>query len=233
MDKKIEKFVKEVKTALGENLKSFILYGSAAADDRYKTSDFNTLIVVKDCDTVTMKSLSLPFKKWIKTGNPAPLLFTGKRIVNADDIFPIEFLDIKENHIVLAGEDVFKKIKIRTQHLRLEIERELQGSVLRLRQAYILTGGNSRDVIKLIRGSVSTFVVIFKAILRLYGKKVPAKKWDIIMNMPKNFNLNHSIFADALALKEGRETVADANMFFSTYMAEIEKVNLIIDRFKK
>ncbi|PKL92705.1 MAG: hypothetical protein CVV21_02815 [Candidatus Goldiibacteriota bacterium HGW-Goldbacteria-1] len=233
MDKKIEKFIKEVKTALGENLKSFILYGSAASNDSYKTSDINTLIVVKECDTVTLKSLSAPFKKWIKTGNPAPLLFTYDRIKYADDIFPMEFLDIKENHVMLFGDDIFKKMKIRTQHLRLEIEREMKGSILRLRQAYILTGGNSRDVIKLIRGSVSTFVVIFKAILRLYGKKVPAKKWDIIMNMPKNFKLNHSIFADALALKEGRETVADANMFFSTYMAEIEKVNLIIDRFKK
>ncbi|HNZ29815.1 MAG TPA: hypothetical protein PLB12_02380 [Candidatus Goldiibacteriota bacterium] len=233
MDNKLEKFVKEVKEALGQNLKSFILYGSAAADDRYKTSDLNTLIVVKDCDIVTLKSLHGPFKKWKKTGNPLPLLFTYERIKYADDIFPIEFLDIKESHALLAGEDIFKKMKIRTQNLRLEIEREMKSAILRLRSAYVLTGGSGKEVIKLMRDSVTTFTVIFKAIIRLYGKKAPVKKWDIIMNMPKNFKVNHSIFADVLALKEGRATVADANIFFSAYMAEIERVNMIIDRFKK
>jgi predicted nucleotidyltransferase len=235
MKETLEKFSKDLQHILGGNLRSFILYGSAAAGDLYKTSDYNTLIILNDPDTASLKNISGPVKKWVKKGNPPPLVFTYDRFLKSDDIYPIEFLDMKDHNKVLAGEDVLKKMKIKSGNLRLEIERELKSKLIRLRQAYLMTGGKPAEVKKLMRDSVSTFIILFKAILRLYGKKVPAKKSEVIGVTSKLLKLNGLLFAEILTLKEGRDAFGngEAEARFGAYMDEIEKVNALIDKFKK
>src|SRR6056297_683308 len=110
MDAKLEKFADKIKEHMGNNLESFVLYGSAATGETYRDSDYNTLLIVKKLDLKNLKKASGTIKKWVRKGNPVPLIFTHDRILKSDDVFPLEFSDIKENHRVVRGKDVFKNI---------------------------------------------------------------------------------------------------------------------------
>ena len=98
-----EELTERLKETLGPNLKSVVLYGSAAADDRTRVfSDYNVLVVVGEMGLETLKHLGPIARKWGAAGNPTPLLFTEQRLRDAGDVFPIEFLDIKKkNYFVL------------------------------------------------------------------------------------------------------------------------------------
>ena len=207
MDKKLLKFSEEIKKALGNNLKSFVLYGSAATGEQYKTSDFNTIIILDDINYEGLTAISRAVKKWVKQGNPVPLIFTAASIERSTDVFPLEFTEIKENHHVIYGADLFEKIEVSTSNLRLECERELKSSMLRLSQAYIMTEGNPKNIKKLMRDSISTVTALFKGVIRLYGEKPPAKKPDIIAAMPADLKLNKQLFSDILSLKDGNDII--------------------------
>jgi predicted nucleotidyltransferase len=232
MDKKLLKFTEEIKKALGGNLKSFVLYGSAVTGEYYKTSDFNTIIILNDISYEGLTLISRPVKKWVKQGNPVPLIFTGAGISRSTDVFPLEFTEIKENHRVLFGSDFFKKIRVSTSNLRLECERELKSVLLRLSQAYIMTEGNPKNIKKLMRDSISTVTALFKGVLRLYRKKTPVKKRDIIGAMPADLKLNKQLFSDILSLKDGNDMIPDSGtvIAFKAYIRQLESVIDAVDK---
>ncbi len=232
MDKNVIKFSEQIQKALGDKLKSFVVYGSAATGEVYKHSDFNTLLVLDSIDTAALKAISKPVDAWVKKGQPVPLIFTLDSMLASQDVFPIEFLDIKENHEVLSGTDYFKDMNIDAANLRLEIERELKSKLIRLRQSFILTKGNSGKVKVLLVRSLSTFLALLKGIIRLYGKAAPSKKSDIIDAAPAELKLNGELFKRILSVKEQKSEIeaGEIEAVFSQYMTEIERVADIIDK---
>jgi predicted nucleotidyltransferase len=232
MEKMLSNFVNELKKVLGDNLRSFIVYGSAATGEHYKYSDYNTLIVLAKSEPQKLKSMTKAVKKWTAMRQPIPLIFTYESMIASGDIFPIEFLDIKENSIVLYGDDAFKKIKISPKNLRLEIERELKSQLLRLRQNYIMTGGNPKKIKFLLIRSISGVVAILKAIIRLYKKKAPSKKNEIIEAAPAQLKLNKKLFFDIIAMKGGFKDIEnrDIEFVFASYLNELDKLADLIDR---
>ncbi len=235
MGNELEKFADKIKQQLGTNLESFIVYGSAATGERYKDSDYNTLVVVKKLDLKRMKGTSKTVRKWVRKGNPVPLIFTHDRILKSDDVFPLEFSDIKENHRVVCGRDVFKNIKINNKNLRLELERELKSKILRLRQAYVMTGGKKNEVKKLLTNSLSTFIALIKGVIRLYGKKPPSLKKKVIAEIPDKIKIDRSVFYRILTLKEGNDNInpGEYDALFESYIREIGKIADVVDKKKR
>ena len=234
MEKILERFAGQIKSALGENLKAFVVYGSAATGEIYKHSDYNTLMVMGTVDTNTLKHIAKPINEWVKNGQPIPLIFTRDSMLASVDIFPVEFLDIKENNILLYGKDYFKTMKIDSKNLRLEIERELKSKLIRLRQSFILTGGNTAKIKILLIRSISTFIALLKGVIRLYSKVAPIKKIDIIEAAPKIFKLNKDLFKRILSVKEQKSDFKqnEVESIFNEYMIEIERLSDIIDKKK-
>ena len=152
--------------------------------------------------------------------------------MSSTDVFPVEFLDIKDNRLVLYGRDIFKEIKVGKKNLRLEIEREFKSALLRVMRAYMLTGGHHGKIKNLMRDSLSTFTTLFRATLRLYGKKVPVTKKSIIEQCAITLKLNSGLLFDILMLKEGRDTIEkNADEYFTRYIAELDKASEKIDKF--
>src|SRR5580658_8883590 len=133
-----EKVVNELKTTLGERLLSVILYGSQAAGDyTVKNSDTNLLILTKNLMTEELQALSKIIVPWVKEGNHPPLFLTRLHIKEYASVFPVEILDIKNNHQVLYGTDPFKIISVSNDHLRIQLQHELQAKLLRLKTQFI------------------------------------------------------------------------------------------------
>ncbi len=229
-----EKLVEDLKQACPKGLKSVVLYGSAAAGDHTgKQSDYNVLVVAKELDIATLDAFSKTASAWSKAGNPAPMLFTEERLAQATDVFPIELLDIRECHKVLYGDDLVQGLEIDTKNLRLEIEHELRGKLIRLRQSYLLTQGKPRAVADLMVQSLSTFLVLFRAALRLFESEVPQKKFQALEKLSTHLEFDGSVFKTVQELKDGTKKSKDlaVDKLFDNYLKTIERVIDAVDAY--
>ena len=127
----------ELERIYGDQLKSVVLYGSAASDDYSKKfSDFNVFCILGDPSPGALAKSNGLVRKWVKKGNPPPHFFDPKHIETSLDVFPMEFMDIKDQHKVLLGKDPLHGISVDLKNLRHECESELKGKLLHLRAFY-------------------------------------------------------------------------------------------------
>lgn len=225
-----EILTEEIKKISGANLHAVVLYGSAAAGDTVKTSDYNVLVVLEKLDAAALLALSPLCSSWDKEGNPAPLLFAREGLFRSSDVFPVEFSDIIQTHKILHGEDPFAGMKIETDDLRLELEHELKGKLILLRQRFLVTKGSPKEVDALMVSSLSAFLTLFKAVLRLYGEYPPAKKMDVLPMLNKHIQFDQEVFTLVWELKEGKKNKDLSSMeVFGRYLAAVQSVTNNVD----
>ena len=228
----LEKFVEQMKDVFKENLESVVLYGSQAGNEAsVKHSDHNILLVLKEIRFDDMKASNKAIAAWVKNGNPAPLLFTGEILKESVDIFPVEFFDIKDSYKLLFGDDLVAGLEINNTHLRHELEFELKGKLIKLRQGYMMFSDNSKKIQELLIGSISTFLTLFKHTIRLFGQVPPKKKVDALEPLSQKTGINKQVFLNVFNMKLGDKAALnfDAEQVMKEYVAEIEKVIKIVN----
>lgn len=177
IDEKINLFSSEIKNACLEELESIIVYGSVARSD-YKegVSDINFLIVVKKVHFGILLKISSIYKKWEKENIAIPLVIDSSYIRTSLDVFPLEFLEMRENSRLIYGSETLRDVDISNYSLRLELEREIKGKLLALRQGIMRYYGADVFNSYLIK-TFKSFRVYIEAMLRLKGLK-PAKDFS-------------------------------------------------------
>ncbi len=227
-----EQLVEKLKQANPTGLKAVILYGSAAAGDHVgKRSDYNVLVVMDQLGLPELKLFLKPSEAWVKDGNAAPLLFTPEGFRHSGDVFPIELLDIRDSHRVLFGQDITGEIEINPENLRLQLEHELKGKLIQLRERYLETGGKSRQVADLMINSLSSFLVLFRAALRLFREQVPSTKLEAVTQLSSHIPFDPGVFASVEALKAGtkKPREVDTEELFGRYLQTIEAIVEAVD----
>jgi hypothetical protein len=170
----LDELVSQLKLAYGESLRSVVLYGSAVAGEHIaKKSDYNVLVVVDAITVDNLRKAAAIASDWASGGNPPPMTFTTAEWKSSSDIFPMEYADILERHRLLFGEAPFAGINVSKSDLRLQVEHQAMGKLLQLRQGVMGAGGDTKKQIALLEDSLSTLMVIFRAVARLGGESAP------------------------------------------------------------
>jgi hypothetical protein len=166
----LDELVAQLQKVYGAQLRTVVLYGSAAAGEHIpKRSDYNVLVIVDELTMQHMRAEAAVARACGEKGNPPPLTLTLAEWRGSADIFPMEYADILERHRVLHGTPPFDGIKVDHEHLRLQVEHEAMGKLLKLRQGILASGGESKAQLELLAASLSTIMVIFRAFERLHG----------------------------------------------------------------
>ena len=126
----------------------------------------------------------------------------------------------------------WRNVTIKPEHLRLELERDLKAKLLQIRERYLLTRGKPRHVAELLTSSLSTFLVLFRATLRLYQPDVPAHKLDALRALAQHVGFDPQVFLTIHELKEGRRKARDVSptALFESYLTTIEQIVDAVDR---
>jgi hypothetical protein len=171
----LDELVSQLRAAYGTALRSIVLYGSAAAGEHIaKKSDYNVLVIVDALDPARLAAASAASRAWTDSGNPAPLTLTTSEWKGSSDIFPMEYADILDRHRVLFGDPPFDGISVDLKDLRLQLEHEAMGKLIRLRQGTLASGNEGERQLELLTASLSAIMIIFRAFVRLH-REVPAK----------------------------------------------------------
>jgi hypothetical protein len=81
----------------------------------------------------------------------------------------MELDDVRRQHRLLAGRDVFADLAVERAALRRECEHEARGKLLRLRAAYLAEADAPPALARLMVESVKSFLVVLRHLLRLRG----------------------------------------------------------------
>jgi hypothetical protein len=216
----------------GSELVSLIVYGSAAAGSYVKgKSDINLLVVLTPAGINKLDAAFDTVKYWKKRKVATPLMMTKEFIETSLDSYPIEFLNMKNSHILVYGENVLANLAFQPADLRLQIEREIKGKIILLTQGYLETEGSARALRQLIRNSFTAFISIFNAMLYLKQEKAPQTRRETIKEACNLFSLDPAVFELCSDIKEGKDNLAGPEIIdtFKKYLHEVEKIGNIVD----
>jgi len=230
----LDELVAQLRAAYGPALRSIVLYGSAASGEHIaKRSDYNVLVVVDSLDADRLAGASAASRAWADAGNPAPLTLTTAEWRGSSDIFPMEYADILERHKVLYGEPPFDGIHVEQRDLRLQLEQEAMGKLLKLRQGVLASGNYPKRQLELLAASASAIMIIFRAVLRLAATRPPAKNVDVVDAVARQCGIDGSAFARVVrhVRGEGAVSTQDAPAVLQSYLRGMEQLVAYLDRF--
>ena len=233
IDSKLDELVQKLKTAAGANLKSVILYGSAATEEFHaKHSDLNVLCVVEQAGATQLEALHGAVEWWTRRGQRAPLVFTLDELRRSADIFAIELLDMKSRHRVLHGENVLTGLEVPLHFHSIQVERELRTNWLRLREAILAAPKKPKVYLEIMNSSFSSFVALFRHALIALGEQPPETKRETIERIAQFAGADAAGFRLILGIREGKLKERDVNVetAMNQYFAFVEAVTDRFDR---
>jgi len=209
MQKILETLTEKLKETFNDRLSSVFLYGSCATEDytefKETFSDINLIVIIKDLTAVDLKKAHIFVKNFTKKSKYMPIFMDKDEWFNSQDVYPIEYSDIKERYKILCGENLIDGLNIEKKDLRLQCESEVKNLLIRLRQNYLAkSSGNwadKRALKALIQASSKTFMVIFRTVLRLSNEAVPKNHNDVVRFFWEKFKANELDFDGELFLK--------------------------------
>lgn len=221
-------FIKDLENIYKNDLVSVVLYGSAATAEFTKYSNINLLVVLKDASLGNLKSI-IKFVNKSKFSLISPVFFTEKYIKNSLDVFPIEFLDMKENHLTVYGKDILRDINVDTKNLRFQCEQELKSKLINIRRNYLKA--NSYNLKNLLFSSLTSVLHILRNLLRLKGKIPAYSKENLLKELNQEFQINITSFSRILQAKTQnlRLSYKELDSLICDFVSELEKIIEIVD----
>lgn len=228
-----EQLVEQLRRAYGPELRSVVLYGSAAAGEHIpKRSDYNVLVLVDALSLDRLSAAASVARAWSEGGNPAPMTLTMSEWRGSADIFAMEYADILERHKILYGESPFDGIRVDPRDLRLQLEHEAMGKLLRLRQGVLASGGDGRLESELLAASLSTIMVIFRSVARLQGETPPKDNLALAQSVARYAGFDARPFEQVVRHVRGEQPIAagEVQSVVAGYLAGMEKLVAHLDR---
>lgn len=224
---KLNEFVARVRQALGPNVVAMAQYGEAVRGELQSDElPLNLLIILRDAAPAALRPVSKVIADWVHGGNPAPLIFAEQEWRDCTDVFPIEIEDMREAHRLVHGDDPFTGVTTTARDLRHELEREFRGKLLQLRAEFAAVEGDAQALTNLIRASAATFLILFRALLRLRGTTPPATAAAVMRATAELTGVDAAAFEWVLAKLTGQKVprLAAYDPIAMRYVAAIEAV---------
>lgn len=229
VQRNIDEFVSMLKTKAGDNLLCVMLYGSAATQEfSPEFSDVNILCVFEKLQSGDLVNIAPAMQWWERFGRAA-LVLTLEELTRSADVFAIEMLDIKANHKLLHGRDVVATIDVPLDLHRIQVERELRTSLIRLRQKFLSSRHDRRALVQLLVSSSSTFNTLLRHVLIVMGHGAPKERKEVAKSIERVLQADMSAVHTVLDIREGKIAERDVNVdeVFSGYLSAL---SLIVDK---
>lgn len=126
----------------GTNLLGLVAFGGALNEDLYTAQEPAQSVAVFERDDLDV--LVRLARRGAQLGRrriSAPLAMTPAYIHASLDSFPLELLEIQQQHVRVLGQDYFDDLPFDRRHVRLQCERELKRELIHLRRGLLAAGG--------------------------------------------------------------------------------------------
>lgn len=230
-----DQLIKELKHLFDARLVSVCVYGSAAAtlsgsDSGKPVSDINVIVILTHLVSADWDRASSIGKWWEQVGHSLPLFFSESEWLRSSDVFALEYADIRDQHYVLYGKDLYSQTTVDKEALRLVLELELHRTLIYLRQRLMIHRDNPRELEKLLLSRLGNLAALFRGVLRLKSDApVPMRHSDVFEALP---NVIEGFVAQpflTLEQRRHREIKLSTHDDLSLYFAALEQIGRVTD----
>jgi predicted nucleotidyltransferase len=162
--------VDAARTALGDDLRSVVLFGSAAEDRLRATSDVNVIFVLRAFELARVDAL----RETLQTAQAAidlrPMFLRSDEIPLATEAFAVKLADVARRHRVLYGDDPFVGIRPSRAAEVARLQQVLLNLELRLRQRYALESLREEQAAIAVADATGPLRASAAALLELRGQ---------------------------------------------------------------
>ena len=228
----VRSLAEKLQEGLGDNLQSITVVGSSLTEDfKPGQSDINTVLVLGRQTSDVLKTIAGMAKPMSKRNLAAPLLMTTNYIERSRDVFGIELLDLQLTHQTVLGDDPFEKLTFRKKDVRLQCERELKATLIRLRQGYIASAANRKLVRDILASAAGALVPLLRALLWLKDADRPRRAGEVLAKAAREFSIKADSLTAAREWRHEKKRLQESEIttaFESIYEA-VERLANIVD----
>ena len=169
MSRALNDFVESTRNAFADDLRSIVLYGSAAEGRLRNTSDVNLLIVLSGFDHAKAERLREPLRIAQAAIRLRAMFLLDSELEPATEAFAVKFGDIARRHQVLYGPDPFAGLRPSRTAAITRLNQTLLNLVLRLRETYVTRGLREEQLAIVIADAAGPLRACAAALLDLEG----------------------------------------------------------------
>ena len=173
-----------VRKLAGNHAKSLTLFGAIAAGSFEATRHtVRSVLIVDAIDLSVLRRLAEHGAKLGKAHVAAPLIQTPKYIADSLDTFPLELIEIHQNHITVFGKDHFEDLSFDDGHVRLQCERELKVLLIGLRQGLLAAAGREKVLAELEVNMAENLLRTLRGMLWLKGRREAQPATEVLVEI--------------------------------------------------
>jgi len=218
----VETVAQKLSSDLGDNVRSM-------TDDFLPgKSDINIVVVLGKRDLESLNKLADSARTLAKLKVAPPVIMTSEYIERSRDVFAIEFMDFQLTHQTVFGPDPFAKLVFEKPDVRLQCERELKATLVRLRQSYIASGASPAVMRDVLISTVTGLVPLLRAMLWLHEAGRPIQAAETLTEASKKFSVMPDVLLDILSWRRKKGRLQTKEM-----QADFEMVYAIVDKFAR
>ncbi len=218
----LNRFLERLKEHFTNRLISVGLHNLGVTSFLNRNGVFIVLDRVEPDDLMKIKGVYFRFKKHYST----PMVVNRSFFKKAADVFCMEILELKENAVILYGENPFSGLEVRDEDLRRQIEYELRSKLLTLKGAFIDLPLDRKVIDNIAYRSMYNFLLILRNMMRLKGKLI--NDATVVEEFEKMFGVSLNAFK---VLRDTPDMKFDKLLdVFKEYLKEVEELVEISDR---
>ncbi|NKB82584.1 MAG: hypothetical protein GKS05_11980 [Nitrospirales bacterium] len=233
----ISRAIQHVLTALRKQknnpITAVMLYGSYARGDFVvDRSNINLLIVATDYPLEWLQRIGPLQARWRKDGVVAPLMLTEQELQDSLGLFPLEFLEMKDQSVLLEGQDPFLACHLNLAHLLVQCEQEIRGNLLRVRQRFVEGWGRPEAIQTLLPISLVALLPCIRGLFHLLNHSPDGTTQTVLEQVEPVLNVKNEVLLEVLSMKRGVSTPGRIELprLFERYLETLKNlVNRIQD----
>ena len=200
----LEKYLTQLQKEWHADLEGALLFGSAARGDFIAgRSNINILVIVRHLSVDVLQRAGRLHRQWGKHQIVAPLMMTEEELRRSRHLFPLEYLQMQDHHVLLIGRDPFGTEQIEGRQLGWQCEQELMANLLRLRQRFVEGEGRAEAIRALLILSITAVLPCLRGLLRVLGQTSKGRDAQILERLPQALQFESTVLLEMLQMKRG------------------------------
>jgi predicted nucleotidyltransferase len=172
----LDDLLKAARESFADNLRSVVLFGSAAEGQLRATSDVNLIFVLTRFDPAQAASFQGALQMATAAIRASVMFLLEQEIDAAMDAFAVKFADIGHRRRVLLGEDPFAGRTPSRDAIKRRIRQTLLNLELRLRERLAMAGHQESRLTLVVADAAGPLRSIAAAVLDLEGRPAASPK---------------------------------------------------------
>ena len=229
----LRRYTREVSDMMGAGLSGLLLYGSAARGEYLPgRSNLNLLLLVVRHDLDVLARYAVRHRRWARERIVAPLVRSVDELTQDRLLFPLELTEIRDAHLMLAGEDPFAELQSDLGNLPRQCAAELHMNLLRLRQRFMEGGGQAEAISMLLPLSLTGLLTVLRGIVRWQGGSGRLNTDAVLHDLTRMVDVDLSPLQEVWNLKRGLLSPGRVELprLFARYVGVLQE---LVDRINR